>query len=1024
MLRTELTGDPDFADLLGRVREITLHAHLHQEMPFEKLVEELAPERSLAHSPLFQVMLVLQNTAEESLEIEGLRVRPFEMATGRTAKFDLTLALGENEREISGSIEFSTELFDAATTMRLVGQLERLLDGALADPGLPLSELPLLSPAERVQILEEWNESPPIDVPEVGLHQLFEAQALRTPETPALAFGERVLSYAELNVRANRLAHHLQAIGVALEVRVGVMLPRTIDMVVAVLAVLKAGGAYVPLDPAYPRERLATILADGGTDLLVSEEGLAAPFDGLRSICLERDAEAIAGRPADAPEASGTPRNLAYVIYTSGSTGRPKGVAITHASAVALIGWAQRTFDAEELSGMLASTSLSFDLSVFELFVPLASGGTVILAENVLELPSLPWVDRVRLVNTVPSAMAELVRGGGLPAGVRTVNLAGEALPRWLADRLGSTGTVERLWNLYGPTEDTTYSTAGLAVFGSEAAPPIGRPLPGSRAYVLEPSFAPAPVGVAGELFLGGAGLARGYLGRPDLTSERFVPDPFGGPGGRLYRTGDLARWRPAGELEYLGRLDHQVKVRGFRIELGEIEAALARRSEVRDAVVLARQDPSGDRRLVAYVVPETGRGMDAVVLRAALKESLPEYMVPGVFLALDALPLTPNGKVDRRALPAPERADLSSRYVAPRDLVERELVRIWEDLLGFEPVGVLDDFFALGGHSLLAVRLMARIRARWGRSLPVVALFSAPTIEGLAAMLRRQGGSDEPSDRQALVEIQRGEGGRALFCVHPAGGNVLCYVDLARSLGAGQPFFAFQRPHREESDPPLESLETIAMHYLEELRNVQPQGPYLLAGWSMGGVLAFEMAQQLDRAGQKVATLVLIDSVAPISPTEEPPSPLAILADLAREHIWGLAGRTLPFSFEDLSALDEGVEPLRWVYERAIEDRVLPPDLDFGEVRRLFDTYALHVRAMHRYSGEAYDGRVLLVRAAGEERSEIGQDETLGWSQLLSAAPVLGQSPGDHSSMVLRPHAAALAELIRPWLADEGGEG
>ncbi|HEV7669747.1 MAG TPA: non-ribosomal peptide synthase/polyketide synthase [Thermoanaerobaculia bacterium] len=1022
VLRTELSGDPDFAELIGRVREITLHAHLHQEMPFEKLVEELAPERSLAHSPLFQVMLVLQNTADESLEIEGLRVRPVAAAAGETAKFDLTLALGENAREISGSIEYSTGLFDATTATRLAGHLERLLESALADPGLPLSELPLLSPAERVQILEEWNETPPVEGPNVGLHELFEDQALRTPEAPALAFGEQVLSYAELNARANRLAHHLRDLGVAPELRVGVMLPRTAEMVVAVLAVLKAGGAYVPLDPAYPRERLATILADGGADLLVTEERLAAPFGGeVRSVCLERDAASIAGRSAEAPEPRSAAENLAYVIYTSGSTGRPKGVAITHASAVALVAWARRTFDAGELAGVLASTSLSFDLSVFELFAPLASGGTVILAENVLELPSLPWADRVRLVNTVPSAMAELVRGGGLPAGVRTVNLAGEALPRWLADRLASAGTVERLWNLYGPTEDTTYSTAGLAVFGAEGAPPIGRPIPGTRAYVVEPSFAPAPAGVAGELLLGGAGLARGYLGRPDLTAERFVPDPFGA-GGRLYRTGDLARWRPSGELEYLGRLDHQVKVRGFRIELGEIEAALASRPEVRDAVVLARQDPSGDRRLVAYVVPETERGIDAAALRAALKVSLPEYMVPGVFMALAALPLTPNGKVDRRALPAPERPDASARFVAPRDLVERELVRIWEDLLGFEPVGVLDDFFALGGHSLLAVRLMARIRAHWERSLPVVALFSAPTVEGLAARVRREGGSDDPADRQALVEIQRGEGGRALFCVHPAGGNVLCYIDLARCLGNRQPFYAFQRPNREVADPPLDSLETIAAHYLEELRNVQPQGPYLLAGWSMGGVLAFEMAQQLGRAGQEVEALILIDSVAPLSASQEALSPLAILADLAREHIWGLAGRSLPFTFEDLAALD-GVDPLEWVYERAIEDRVLPPDLTLGEVRRLFDIYALHLQAMRRYAGQAYDGRVLLIRAADEEDAEPADDETLGWSQLLSDDPVLGRSPGDHSSMVLRPHAAALAELIRPWLAAHEGE-
>ncbi|HEX7242821.1 MAG TPA: amino acid adenylation domain-containing protein, partial [Longimicrobiaceae bacterium] len=571
----------------------------------------------------------------------------------------------------------------------------------------------------------------------------FEAQAARTPEAVAVVFEAESLSYGALNARANRLAHHLRGLGVGPEVRVAVCVERSLEMVVGLLGILKAGGAYVPLDPAYPAERLAYMLADSGAPVLLTQEELrgALPVpEGMRVLTV---AEAGSGS-GENRESGATARSLAYLIYTSGSTGVPKGVAIEHESAVALLSWAAGVYSAEELSGVLASTSISFDLSVFELFLPLSRGGRVIVVENALAVADSPAAGEVRLINTVPSAIAALLKSGRIPAGVTTVNLAGEPLKAELVDALYARGGIERVYDLYGPSEDTTYSTYTLREAGGAAT--IGSAISNTQAYVADRGLQAVPVGVPGELYLGGSGLARGYLGRADLTGERFVPDPFGGKaGGRLYRTGDRARWRTDGRLEYLGRLDAQVKVRGFRIELGEVEAALRRAPGVAECVVVAREDEPGERRLVAYVVG----GAEAEELRVHLRRSLPEYMVPGAFVGLERLPLTPNGKLDRKALPAPEYGGAGEAYVAPRTEVEEVLAGIWAEVLGAERVGVGENFFDLGGHSLLATRVVARAQAALGTEIPLRALFEAPTVAGLAgrveAALREGAGVQAP---------------------------------------------------------------------------------------------------------------------------------------------------------------------------------------------------------------------------------------------------------------------------------------
>jgi amino acid adenylation domain-containing protein len=771
-------GEPTFAGLLAVVREAALSAYAHQDLPFERLVEELAPERSLARTPLFQVMFLLHGTPIEERELAGLTLAPFGgLATAeRAAKFDLTLELIESGPDLAVLLEFRRDLFDPVTAVRLLGHYAALAGALAAAPEARLAELPLLTAAERQQLVEEWSHAETVPRLSGTLHGVFAAQAARTPAATAVIAGTERLSYGELAGRVRRLAGRLSQLGMGPERIVGVRLGRTAELVVTLLAVLESGAAYLPLDPAYPAERLRFLLADTGAALVVAERSLAWPegFTAeIPALYIDEATLGTAAAPASAlvsalvPDAAAE-ENLAYLIYTSGSTGVPKGVAIPHGSALRLVEWALARYSAAELAGVLFSTSTSFDLSIFEIFVPLSSGGAVIVADDALALDRLPAASEVTLVNTVPSALAGLLDLGPLPAAVRTVNLAGEPLRGALAERIHGAG-VARLWNLYGPSEDTTYSTGTEVAPGTPGIhrePDIGRPLAGSTAFVLDGSLGMLPVGVPGELCLGGEALARGYLNRPELTAELFVPDLFGGLGSRLYRTGDRARWRSDGALELLGRMDHQVKVRGFRIEPGEIEAVLSGHPAVREAAVTAPADASGDRRLVAYVSATEGGGpLDVAALGVYLGSRLPSFMVPSMWVELAALPLTRTGKVDRKALPAPGETATGAAYEAPRTATEEVLAGIWGDLLSRERVGVHDNFFALGGHSLLATQVVSRLRNRLGVELPVRALFEQPTVAGLAVLLAEHGeGGGEAVARAPIVALPRDAEGGGTF--------------------------------------------------------------------------------------------------------------------------------------------------------------------------------------------------------------------------------------------------------------------
>lgn len=742
VLRTDLSGNPSFREFLRQVREVCLGAQTHQDLPFEKLVEEIAPARDMSHSPLFQVMFVLQNAPEAVLKIEGLKITPLEVDIC-SAKFDLTLSITERENGLEAWFEYSTDLFDASTIARMADHYSTLLEDILSRLDAPLDDLQLLTKAERYHLLLEWNATEAEYPQNQCLHELFEAQVEKTPEAVAVIHKNHSLTYAELNSRANQLGHYLRNLGVGPEVVVAICVERSLEMVVGILGVLKAGGAYVPVEPSYPQERKASLLADSTPRVVLAQtrwmEDL--PLGDIKSICLDEDWDVISQYPVSAPANKNAPGNLAYVIYTSGSTGKPKGVQITHQNA-AHSTWARFGYYQKPVGRFLLLSSFAFDSSVAGIFWTLSQGGCLRLPEEGHQCDPLILEKEIAKKGVthllcLPSFYQLLLEQGGPRLGsLQVVIVAGEVCPPGLVNRHYKTLPHVALFNEYGPTEGTVWSTVYRCKDEREERISIGRPISNACAYVLDQCLQPVPIGIKGELYIGGIGLARGYLNRPELTAERFIPNPFGEAGNRLYRIGDLARYKPDGNIEYLGRIDHQIKIRGYRIELGEVEAVLLRHPQVKEAVTAAREDMPGDSRLVAYVVGK--EPIPAVrELRAYLKEILPEYMVPVAFMFLEALPLAPNGKIDRTALPVPDvEAQFTHQYVAPRTATEEILAKIWAQVLGVGQVGIHDSFFDLGGYSMLAVQLTFRIREAFGVDMPLRVLFEWPTIEAQAQLI------------------------------------------------------------------------------------------------------------------------------------------------------------------------------------------------------------------------------------------------------------------------------------------------
>jgi len=772
-IRADLTGLPGYDELIERTRERVLGALDHQDYPFARLVDRLQPVRDPSRPPLCQAAFVMQraNPSEqegfESLAIGsagiqmmlgGLSVEPVAMER-QIAPFELTLMAAEHEGCIYAAMQYNSDLFDASAVERMAGEMKVLLESALAEPDRSVAFLPMLSEADRALVLSEWNATNRDYAENRCLHQLFEDQVERTPDAVATVFGEQWLTYSVLNVRANQLASHLISIGVEPESLVGICVERSAAMIEGLLGILKAGGAYVPLDPSYPSQRLAFMLADGGIQVLLTQQKLASLVSGTTAkvMLLDVDGAETSSMSAVNARSRVSDNNLAYVIYTSGSTGKPKGVAIEHSSSVTLVRWAQDQYERRELASVIASTSICFDLSVFEIFVPLASGGMVIVVPNALSLPETAAADQASLINTVPSAIAELVRGRQIPVSIRTVNLAGEPLQKRLVDELYQFESIERVYNLYGPSEDTTYSTFALIEKNETESPSIGAPITNSQVYLLSEWQEPVSIGLQGLLYIGGDGLARGYVNRPELTAERFVPDPFGaGAGRRLYFTGDLARYRQRGAIEFIGRADQQIKLRGYRIELGEIEAALSTCASLREAAVMVREDAPGERRLIAYIVPAADAESVTADVRAHLKSRLPDYMIPSIFMTLASLPLTPNGKINRRALPAPEdeRRDLGQAFSAPANSTEKKLAEIWSEVLRVERIGINDNFFEVGGDSILALQIIAKAK-KAGIMFSPLELLQHQSIGELAALvIKRSVIATDAGSTSALLSL------------------------------------------------------------------------------------------------------------------------------------------------------------------------------------------------------------------------------------------------------------------------------
>jgi amino acid adenylation domain-containing protein len=870
VLRGDLGGDPSFRTLLKQTQEMALEAFVHQDVPFELLVKDLQPKRNTSYSALFQVMLAFLELSPETTHCAGLEISTLILNSG-TSKFDFTLFVRKRGEALQLVAEYNTDLFDAQTIERMLGHYQKLLEGIISNPDGKISRLPLLTEAERHQILAEWNETRAEYPREKCVHELIEEQVERTPEAVAVVFEGQVRTYRQLNERANQLARHLRGLGVGPDCLVGIAMERSLEMMVGLLGILKAGGAYVPLDPEYPRDRLAFIMEDSKIPILLTQTRSAGHLPPHRAKIILLDAFDTPPSDDNLPRLV-TPENLAYVIYTSGSTGNPKGTLIPHRGLTNYITWAAKAYDVSEGRGAPVHSSISFDLTITGLFAPLLTGASVHLVPESMGLEGLATCllnnKDFSLVKITPAhlkALSHQLPANAVAGHTRAFIIGGEALfgedvTFW---QKHAPNTV--LVNEYGPTE----TVVGCCVyFVPKNKPlhgtiPIGRPIANTQLYILDSSLNPVPIGVKGELYIGGDGVGRGYLNQPNLTAEKFIANPFfADPGSRLYRTGDLARYLPDGNVEYLGRLDHQVKIRGFRIELGEIELALSEHPGVREAAVTLHESVPGDKRLAAYLVSKNG-AISSSDLREFLRNKLPDYMVPAVFMTLPALPLTPNGKVDRKALPQPEFAQ-TKKFVPPGTPTEIALAKIWCEVLGLEQIGVNDNFFESGGHSLLAIRLLSRINGVLKLNLPVRTLFQNPTIEGLAghlsAGLKKEG---EPE----LIQVNKGHSDRELFFLIDEGS--LGLLKLAHMVHGDLSIYASLAPLPEPAlkasmkrqYSALPRMEELAAKHAALIMSRPANKPVLLVGHCFGGWLAFEVAHQLQRAGRQVETILMLDT-------------------------------------------------------------------------------------------------------------------------------------------------------------------
>ncbi len=1002
VIRTYLSRKLTFQELLYRVSKLVLDAYTHKDLPFEKLVEELQLKSGLRHNPMFKIMFVLNNDLMPVLELSDLTIKPIEFKN-RISEFDLTLELQETSNGICGWFEYCTNLFEPDTITRMTGHFKSLLEGIVADPKRRISDLPILTELERHQVLTEWNDTKTDYPKDLCIHQLFEVQVEYKPDTVVLVFEDKQLTYRELNSHANHLAHYLRFMGVGPEVIVGIYLERSLEMVVGVLGILKSGAAYLPLDPMYPKERLTFILEDSQAPVLLSQQYLVEKLPEYRSRILTLDAcgEAISNESKYNLVYELTSNNIAAVIYTSGSTGRPKGVLLEHQGWCNVIIESIKVFGIRNSSHVLQLAPFSFDVSVWEIFTSLLAGAKLHLINRDFLLSDQTLVQLIldHTITTaflIPSVLRHLTAEYMLT--LKTIITGGECISEdlvalWAPDR--------SFFIAYGPTEATMLQSYIECKEGYYRKPLIGRPIANIQFYLLDNFLQPVPIGSTGEICISGDGLARGYLNQPQLTVEKFILNPFNyEQNERLYKTGDLARYMPDGNIEFVGRIDQQVKIRGFRIEIREVEAVLAQHPAVKEAVVIAREDKYGEKRLVAHIVSYQKNKLPISELRNYLKQKLPEFMVPSAFMLIDNLPITPNMKVDRQELSKIKlaRPEMKDSFVAPSNSVEKAIADIWCQVLDLERIGVHDNFFELGGNSLLAVRLFNEIEKGFGETLPLATLFQAGTVEQLSNIISSKSWSPPWS---SLVPIQPEGSKLSFFCVHGAGGNILIYHSLAKHLGTKQPFYGLQAQGLDGKQVLHTRVVDMATHYIKEIQTVQPEGPYLVGGYCMGGTIAYEMAQQLNAQDQKVALLALFDTYnwSKISSKSFLDNIYSILQKIdfhSRNLLLASPKGKIKFAFEKMKVTK------RRIKARLIMSKYRSPFVDLRNVN--------NYSARH-YIPKSYPGKVTLFQP--KRNYSIYKDPKLGWEELATGGLEIHKIPTYPGGMLVEPFVQSLAEKL-----------
>lgn len=1049
VLRGNLAGEPSFRDLLKRVQETTLEALANQDLPFARLVEELRPDRTPSRNPLFNVMFVVQNTPPKPVRLPGLTVSP-QHVESITAKFDLMLQLTETEDDLLATFEYNAELFKRDTITRMLGHLQVLLAGIVENPDQKISQLPLLTPGERQQLLVDWNRTETAYPRDKTIAALFEEQVKKTPGAVAVTCVGRKLTYRELDERAGRLASHLRRCGVGPDVMVGVCVDRSLELIISLVAIIKAGGAYVSLDPTCPVERLGYMFVETKAPVLLTvakqESCVTALVEvartadsSLKPTIIRVDTALVAPRSIhdDTVVVNGemrplTPESLAYVSYTSGSTGMPKGVCVPHRGVVRLVRNTNfARFEATDVFLQLAP--VAFDASTLEIWGALLNGGRLVVfppgTPSLSSLGESVQKSGVTVLWLTAGLFHQMIEAHlGFLKNVRLLLAGGDVLSVPLVARTLQQLPRTQLINGYGPTENTTFTCCHLikAPLSETRSVPIGRPLANTQVYVLDAHHEPVPLGVPGELYTGGDGLARGYLNQPAMTAEKFITLSFEGHSDiRLYKTGDRVRWLPDGTLEFLGRIDRQVKIRGYRVEPAEIESVLLTHPAVKNCAVAVGNDPAGGKRLVACVVVKPEVVPAPVEWGDYLRRTLPDYMVPSVFVMLDTLPLSATGKVDHAALlrAAGERVEPAKSHTAPRDETERQLAEIWEAVLGVNPIGVHDRFFDLGGHSLLAVRLLAKIETTFGRKLPVSAVFQQPTIAQLADVLRSQeSGQNRPAS--SVVEIQPLGSRPPIYMVHGVGGGMFWgYANLSRHLGPEQPVHAFKSRGLDDL-PEWSSIPEMARSYIADLKGFQPEGPYILGGYCFGGNVAYEMACQLREQGDEVALLVLISCSPPNSDYEDTRFRWSLpwMVKFSRNVGFWLHSFLWRWDPKDRRDFVRWKARLVWkslssVFGKAPVDALdaeVDSMIDLSVVnddqRRLWDT---HIRALAQHKPQPYDGDAVLIRSAGH-LFLCSFDEQYGWGELIRGRVAVKKIPGDHGRVLAEPFVATAANELR----------